>query len=77
MVFSVEISEMVFFVRLYQQNKSSDSKAKFRQSSNLCKRVLEVAKLAYATKAKESIPSQKVNLLYLLNSTAGAVVLCI
>ena len=73
------------FFRLYQQNKSSESKVKFRQASNRCKRVLEAAKLAYATKTKESIISQnlalgtfgellivfstKVNLLYLLYST--------
>ena len=47
------------FIRLYQQNKSSESNAKFRQASNRCKRVLEAAKLAYATKTKESITSQK------------------
>ena len=47
------------FFRLFQQNKSSESKAKFRQASNGCKRVLEAAKLAYATKTKESITSQK------------------
>ena len=47
------------FFRLYQQNKSSESKVKFRQASNCCKRVLETAKLAYATKTKESITSQK------------------
>ena len=47
------------FFRLYQQNKSSESKVKFRQASNHCKRVLETAKLAYATKTKESITSQK------------------
>ena len=46
------------FFRLYQQNKSSGSKVKFRQASNRCKRVLEAAKLAYATKTKESITSQ-------------------
>ena len=73
------------FSHLYQQNKSSESKVKFRQASNRCKRVLEAAKLAYATKTKESITSQKlalgtfgellivfsakVNLLYLLYST--------
>ena len=72
------------FFRLYQQNKSSESKVKFRQASNCCKRVLEAAKLAYTTKTKESITSQKlgsqdfwqvansvlnkVNLLYLLFS---------
>ena len=44
---------------MYQQNKSSDSKVKFRHVSNCCKRALEAAKLAYANKAKESITSQK------------------
>ena len=48
-----------YFFRLYQQNKSSESKVKFRQASNRCKRVLEAAKLAYATKTKETITSQK------------------
>ena len=48
-----------YFFRLYQQNKSSESKVKFRQASNCCKRVLEAAKRAYATKTKESITSQK------------------
>ena len=73
------------FFHLYQQNKSSESKVKFRQASNCCKRVLEAARLAYATKTKESITprnlalgtfgellivfSTKVNLLYLLYST--------
>ena len=47
------------FLRLYQQNKSSESKVKFRQASNRCKRVLEAAKFAYATKTKDSITSQK------------------
>ena len=47
------------FFRLYQRNKSSESKVKFRQASNCCKRVLQAAKLAYATKTKESITSQK------------------
>ena len=46
------------FFCLYQQNKSSESKVKFRLASNRCKRVLEAAKLAYATKIKESITSQ-------------------
>ena len=50
--------EITFF-HLYQQNKSSESKVKFRQASNRCKRVLEAAKLVYATKTKESITSQK------------------
>ena len=48
-----------YFFRLYQHTKSSESKAKFRQASNHCKRVLEAAKLAYATTTKESITSQK------------------
>ena len=56
---AVAIVHRNHFFRLYQQNKSSESKAKFRQASNRCKRVLEAAKLAYATKAKESITSQK------------------
>ena len=72
------------FFHLYQQNKSSESKVKFRQASNCCKRVLEAAKLAYASKTNSpSLPknlalrtfgklpivlSTKVNLLYLLYS---------
>ena len=40
------------FFRLYQQNKSSESKVKFRQDSNRCKSVLEAVKLAYANKTK-------------------------
>ena len=44
---------------LHQQNKSSESKVKFRQTSNCSKRVLEAVKLAYANKTKEFIPSQK------------------
>ena len=71
---------------MYQKDKSSDSKVKFRQASNRCKRVLEAAKLAYGNKTKESITFQKlgsrdfsgiansvfnkVNLLYPLYSTA-------
>ena len=47
------------FFHLHQQNKSSESKVKFRQASNRCKRVLEAAKLTYATKIKESNTSQK------------------
>ena len=47
------------FLCFYQQNKSSESKGKFRQASNHCKRVLEAVKLAYANKTKESITFQK------------------
>ena len=44
---------------MYQREKSSDSKVKFSQASNCCKRVNEAAKLVYADKTKESITSQK------------------
>ena len=37
---------------LYQKDKSSESKVKFRQASNHCKRVLEAAKLAYSNKIR-------------------------
>ena len=50
------------FFHLHQKDKSSDSKVKFRQASNRCKRVLEAATLAYANKTKESIISQKFGL---------------
>ena len=49
------------FFHLHQQNKSSESKVKFRQASNCCKRVLEAAKLKYANKTKEPITSQKLS----------------
>ena len=45
------------FSRLYQKNKSSESKVKFRQASNRCKRVLEAAKFAMLLKQKSpSLP---------------------
>ena len=47
------------FFCLYQKDKSSESKVKFREASNCWKRVLEAAKIAYANKTKESISSQK------------------
>ena len=47
------------FFRLHQKSKSSESKIKFRQGSNCCKRDLEAAKLAYANKTKDSITSNK------------------
>ena len=47
------------FFHLYQNDKSSDSKVKFRQASNRCRRVLEAVKLAYANNIKESITSEK------------------
>ena len=73
------------FFRLHQQNKCSAFKAKFRQASNSCKRVLEAAKLASAKKQKSAsltrnfaletfgelptVFSTKVNPLYFLSST--------
>ena len=47
------------FFHLYQKDKSSASKGKFRWACNHCKRVLEATKLAYANKTKESITSHK------------------
>ena len=75
-----------YFFCLYQQNKSSESKVKFRQAINSYKRALEAAKLLYANSTKESILFQKLGSrgfrpmankvlnkgksLYLLHSTA-------
>ena len=53
-----EFIENTFFC-FYQQNKLWESKVKFRQAINCCKRVLKVAKIAYANITKESITSQK------------------
>ena len=47
------------FFHLYQREKSSDSKGKFRQASNHCNRVFKAAKLTYANKTKEFITSKK------------------
>ena len=47
----------------FVQVKSVNSlclKAKFSQTSNRCKRILEAIKLTYANETKESITSQKV-----------------
>ena len=73
------------FFRLYQQNKFSEPKVKFRQTSNHCKRVLEAVKLAYMLIKQKSLSlsrnlalrtygkllvfSTKINLLYLLYLT--------
>ena len=71
-----------YFFHLYQKNKSFESKKKFRQASNHCKRVLEVAKLYHkspllprnlALRTSGKLPivfPTKVNLWYLLYSTA-------
>ena len=76
------------FFPLYRKDNSPDSKVKFRQASNHCKRVLEAVKLAYGLVIKQKslllprnfalvtfgelliVFSTKVNLLYLLYSTA-------
>ena len=47
----------------YQKDKSSESKAKFRQACNRCKKVPKSPKLVYANKTKESITSQKLGSL--------------
>ena len=45
------------FFRLYQKDKSPESKVKFRQASNHFKRVIKAAKLAYANNTKHSVSS--------------------
>ena len=44
---------------LQQQNKSFESKIKFKQNSNHSKSVVEAAKVVFTNKTKESIVSQK------------------
>ena len=49
---------------MYQQSKSSESKVKFGQANNRCRRIFEAAKLAlknvnYGTKTKKFNTSQK------------------
>ena len=59
-LFSVACAAAILhFFRFYQQDKSSESKVKFQQASNCCRRVLEAAKLANANKTKECVTSQK------------------
>ena len=48
------------FFRLYQKNKSFESKVEFIDAGNCCKRVFEAAKLAYATKTKGIVPLHKI-----------------
>ena len=54
------------FFHFYQENKSFESKVKFRQASNCCKRVLEAGKLAYANKTKRAYHSPETWLTGLL-----------
>ena len=56
---AVAIVHRNHFFHLFQENKSFESKLKFRQASNNCKGVLEADKLTYATKTKELMTSQK------------------
>ena len=56
--FAAAIVHRNHFFHLYQKDKSSESKVKFRQASNLCKMVLETAKLTYDNKTKESTPQK-------------------
>ena len=51
------------FFCLYQREKSSDSKVKFRQASNRCKRVLEASKLAMLIKQKSPLLPRNLALL--------------
>ena len=55
----LKLKEITFY--LYRQNKYSESKVKFRQASNHCKRLLQAAKMAYANKIKGSITFQKLD----------------
>ena len=52
------IAHRIFLLHLYQQNKLSVSKSKFRQASNHCKNI-EVDKFAYANKTWEFNTSKK------------------
>ena len=56
-VCAAAIVHRIHFIRLYQKDKSSESKLKFRQASNRYKMILETAKLAYADETKEFIIS--------------------
>ena len=52
-VSSAAIVHRNHFLSLHQNNKSFESKVKFGQASNTCKRVVETHKLSYAIKTKE------------------------
>ena len=54
--FAAAIAHRNHFFHLYQNDKSSESKVKFRQASNHCKRVLEAAKLAKMLIKQKSPP---------------------
>ena len=58
---NISMGEVIIlqFYKDLTRTTTSESKVKFRQASNCCKRVLEAAKLTYANKTKESITSQK------------------
>ena len=60
--YPVAIVHRNHFFFLYQQNKSFESKVKFRQAGNCCKRVLKLPNLHRLTK-QESITFQKIGSL--------------
>ena len=47
---------------MYQKEKSSESKVKFRQASKCCKSVLQAVKLAHANKKKSPLPPRNLAL---------------
>ena len=54
---------------LCQQNKSAETKVKFRQASNQCKRALEAAKVAYVNKTRvHHLPETFANFWRIANS---------
>ena len=57
--FATTIAHRNHSFHFHQQDISSESKVKFTQASNHCKKGLEAVKLAYANKTKGSITSQK------------------
>ena len=61
MAYAAAIVHRNHFFCLNQKDNSYESRVKFIQASNCCKRVLEAAKITFATKTKESITSQKLD----------------
>ena len=55
------------FFRLYQRDKSSDSKVKFRQASNRCRRFLKLPKLHMRIKQKDPLLPKNLALVTKIN----------
>ena len=53
------MSQPIYKLLFFQQNKYSETRVGLREASDGCKGVLGAAKLAYANVAKESINPQK------------------